>query len=157
MTSRELINNSKVQSEIDFAGEAVQLLRDWSAQVRDLPQLLSTDPRKRAAGALVRWYEEASEDEAYSADPPIEGLDALIDELAEAAVPMDTHAELAQARWAVRVAEELVRLRSSLVESGDGARETADATNRLELAIEGARRQMGSSGGLASASGESSS
>jgi hypothetical protein len=95
----------------------------------------------------------ASEDEAYSADPPIEGLDALIDELAEAAVPIDMHAELARARWAVRVAEELVRWRRSLVESGDGSRETADATNRLELAIEGARRQVGS--GLADASGAS--
>lgn len=127
------------------------MLRDWSAQVSELPQLLNTDERKRAAGALVRWYERASEDEEYSADPPIEGLDALIDELAEAAVPIDAHIELAQAQWAVRVAEELVRWRSSLVESGDGTREMADATNRLELAVEVARRQIGDGGGLANA------
>jgi hypothetical protein len=57
MPSRELITNSQAQSEIDFAGEAAQLLRDWSAQVSELPQLLSTDLRKRAVGALVRWYE----------------------------------------------------------------------------------------------------
>jgi hypothetical protein len=155
MTSGELINNGQAQSEIDFDGEAARLLRDWSALVRSLPQLLSTDDRKRAVGALVSWYAEVSEDEAYSADPPIEGLDALIDELAEAAVPMYTHAELAQVRWAVRVAEELVRWRSSLVESGEGTRETADATNRLELAIEGARRQVGLSESLANASEES--
>ncbi len=142
MTSSELTNNQP-QSEIDFADEAARLLRDWSALVRRLPQLVSTDDRKRAIAALVSWYADASEDEAYSADPPIEGLDALIDELAEAAVPVDIHAELAQARWAVRVAEELVRWRSSLYESGEGTRETADATNRLELAIEGACRQVG--------------
>jgi hypothetical protein len=154
MTS-ELINNSQPQPEIDFAGEAVRLLRDWSASVRDLPELLSTEDRNQAARVLVRWYVDVFEDEAYSADPPIEGLDALIDELAEAAVPIDTHAELAQVRWAVRVAEELVRWRSSLVESGEGARDTADATNRLELAIEGARHQVGWSQNIAIASEES--
>jgi hypothetical protein len=154
MTS-ELINNSQPQPEIDFAGEAVRLLRDWSVPVRDLPQLLSTEDRNQAARVLVRWYVDVFEDEAYSADPPIEGLDALIDELAEAAVPVDTHAELAQVRWAVRVAEELVRWRSSVVESGEGTRERADATNRLELAIEGALRQVAWSQNLAIASEES--
>jgi hypothetical protein len=143
MTSRELVNDSQVQPEIDFAGEAAQLLRDWNALVQSLPQLISRDGRKRAIGSLVRWYERASQDDAYSADPPIEGLDALIDELAEAAVPVEIHAGLAQARWAVWVAEELVRLRRSFVGSGDGTRETADAASRLELAIEGARRQVG--------------
>jgi hypothetical protein len=143
MTCNELINDSQPQSEIDFVGEAARLLRDWSALVRRLPQLLSVDDRKRAVAALVRWYADVCEDDAYSVHPPIEGLDALVDELAEAAVPVQIHAELAQARWAVRVAEELVRWRSSLYESGEGTRETADATNRLELAIEGARRQVG--------------
>jgi hypothetical protein len=155
MTSSELINNIRPQSEIDFAGEAARLLRDWSALVRRLPELLSTDDRKRAVGALVSWYVDVSEDEACSADPPIEGLDALIDELAEAAVSVEIHAEIAQARWAVRVAEELVRWRSSLCESGEGTRETADATSRLELAIEGARRQVGWNDNPATASEES--
>ncbi len=155
MVSSELINNNQPQSEIDFAGEAARLLRDWSALVRRLPQLISTDDRKQAVGTLVSWYADVSEDEANSADPPLEGLDALIDELAEAAVPVEIHAELAQARWAVRVAEELVRWRSSLYESGEGTRETADATNRLELAIEGARRQLGWNESPADASEES--
>jgi hypothetical protein len=155
MTSSELIHNNQPQSEIDFAAEAASLLRDWSALVRRLPQLLGTIDRKRAVGALVSWYADVSEDDAYSADPPIEGLDVLIDELAEAAVPIEIHAELAQARWAVRVAEELVRWRSSLVESGEGTRETADATSRLELAIEGTRRQVGWNESPADASEES--
>jgi hypothetical protein len=143
MTSNEIIHHNQSQHDIDFAREAARLLGDWSALVQSLPQLISTHVRKRGVSALVEWYERASEEEEYSADPPIEGLDALIDELVEAAVPVEIHAELARARWAVRVAEELVRWRRSLVECGDGTCETADATSRLELAIEGARRQLG--------------
>jgi len=118
------------------------LLRRWAFLVRKIPELLDKDDRKRAVPSLVLWYEQVSEDEGYSVDPPIEGLDVLIDELAEAAVPIETHVELAQARWAIRVAEELVRWRRCRGRSGEDSRATADTTDRLELAIEGACRQM---------------
>lgn len=142
MTNSDLIDDDISPSEIDFAREASRLLRAWIPLVRKLPELVNKDDRKRVVPALVLWYTHAAEEEEYSADTPVEGLDALIDELAEAVVPIDAHAELAQARWAIRVAEELVRWRRCLRRSGEGSREMADVTDRLELAIDGARRQM---------------
>ena len=141
MTNRELID-SQSPSEIDVDDEAVTFLRDWFPLVRVLPQVLITDERNRAVCVLVAWYERVYEQEEYSGQPPLEGLDALVDELTHVIVPPDVHAELARARWAIGVAEELVRWRSCFRRSGEGSPPTGPATDRLELAIEGGRRQL---------------
>jgi hypothetical protein len=142
MTSDNLIDTDRLPPEIDFAADAANLLRSWQQLVRALLELIGTDDRKCALWGIVSWYERVFECESYAAEPPIEGLDILIDELVHVNVSFEMHAELARARWAIRVAEELVKWRSCLRTSGAGPPSTGPATDRLELAIEGARRQI---------------
>jgi hypothetical protein len=82
------------------------------------------------------------EHEDYALDPPIEGLDTLIDELPSVSVPYNVHVELARGRWAIRVAEELVKWRQCLRTAGTGSLPTGPETTRLEFSIEAARRQI---------------
>jgi len=142
MTSSDLIVDSGSVPEIDVADMATRLLRDWCKYVRRLPQLMSTVERKRAVRDLVVWYEQVYEQKEFAIDAPIQGLDALVDELSHVAVPLDVHAALARGRWAIRVAEELVKWWSCLHIYGECTPPTGRATDRLELAIEGARRQL---------------
>lgn len=142
MSIDDITNRQPHTYEIDVGADAVELLRSWHGLVHRLPHLIDIEERRRTTWGLVAWYERVFDDDDYAVDPPIEGLDVLIDELALASVPHDVHAELAQARWAIRVAEELVKWRDCLRRAGLGTSPTGPATDRLELAIEEARRHM---------------
>ena len=71
--------------------------------------------------------------------PPSRVSFALVEELALAAQPIDSLRALADARWAIRVGEELVSWRQCC-SFGQGSSPLGSATNRLELALEEARR-----------------
>lgn len=74
-------------------------------------ELASTPPRATRLRELASWYGRVVERPSTSEPPPLEGLDALADELTTA-TDQQRLMRLAAARWAVRLAEELVRLRS---------------------------------------------
>jgi hypothetical protein len=137
----EDLNNCAGSDEIDPETEAVSNLRTWHPIVRALPHLISGENRDGPIRELVAWNERVIGDENCGDDPPIEGLDVLVDELALVTVPLDVHAELARARWAVRVAEELVQWRRCLRTEGQGTAALAQATGRLERVVEEARQQ----------------
>lgn len=141
MVAGHLNDGSAVPGEIDVDRDASMLLCAWRPLVGRLP-LLIVDGREDAVVALVDWYEHLSQEEGCDADPPLEGLDALIDHLASAPVDQDVWAELAKARWAVRVAEELARWRRVMSSAGPGSGPLGPATDRLEAAMEEARRQL---------------
>jgi hypothetical protein len=141
MSIDDLTNPQPRPTDADYNADAVSSLRTWHVLVRKLPDLISVEEREPPVRGLVAWYEHVFGYEDYAEDPPIEGIDALIDELAVPAVPYDVHAELARARWAIRVAEELVRWRLCLDSAGPGSPATALATDRLALALQEARRQ----------------
>lgn len=138
----EDLNNCAGSDEIDPEVEAVSSLRSWHHIVRALPHLVSADGRDGPIRELVAWNERIIADEKCGDGPPIEGLDVLVDDLALVTVPLDVHAELARARWAIRVAEELVQWRRCLRTEGPGSAALARATGRLEDVIEEARQQM---------------
>ena len=132
--------NSRPESlHVDIDTDAISFLRAWLPLVRELPHLIR---RQERVWDLLAWYEHVVEHEDYEADPPVEGLDALIDELAVPCVPYDVHAELARARWAIRVAEELVRWRHFLHSAGPDSPHTTLAIDRLDLATQEARGQI---------------
>jgi hypothetical protein len=128
--------------EIDIAAEANEALRTWHRQVREALVILDTPQYSDAIRGLVAWYERVFFDAEFVEPPPIEGLDAVVDELARAAQPLDSLRALAHARWAIRVGEELVSWRQCLRSFGLGSSPLGSATNRLELALEQARRQL---------------
>jgi hypothetical protein len=145
MSTEELTTYSKQQqrtTERDIDEEAAALLGSWFPIVGAMPQLIGAKQHEGAVRELVAWYEHVFSAGGYCADPPLEGLDALVDELVHVSVPPNDHAELANGRWAVRVAEELVVLRRRLRDDGSEAVPTGPATDRLELAIAGARRHI---------------
>ena len=141
MTVEDLHNDAS-PDEIDPEAEAVSSLRAWYHVVLALPHLTSADGRAEPMRDLVAWYVRVVEDENFADGPPIEALDAFIDELALVSVPFDVHAELARARWAIRVAEELVQWRGCLRTDGQGSSALAEATTRLEQVVEKAASQM---------------
>jgi hypothetical protein len=147
--AEELTTLSKQQhtTEIDIDKEATVLLGRGLPIVRAMPRLIGAKQHEVAVRALIAWYEHVSSDDDYCADPPIEGLDALVDELVHVSVPPNDHAELANGRLAVRVAEELVLWRRCLRDDGPESVPTGPATDRLELAIAGARRHIAGLGG----------
>lgn len=147
MSSEQLTThiNEHQSTEIDIDEEATVLLSRWLPIVGALPHLIGAKERETVLRALVAWYERVLATEDYDADPPIEGLDALVDELATVAVAPNDHAELAKGRWAIRVAEELVAWRRCLRDDGAESVPTGPATDRLELAIVGAQRHIASS------------
>jgi hypothetical protein len=143
VTCNDLIDDDEYAlSKGELPDEATILLRGWFPLVRILPSLILQEDRSDATWGLVVWYERVFEDAEYASGPPIEGLDALIDELAHFVVASDVHLSLARARWAIRVAEELVRWRSCADRTGDDPVRVSRARDRLELAMEGARRQL---------------
>ena len=141
MTIKGLHNNAS-HDEIDPEGDAVSNLRAWHHVVHALPHLVGADGRDGPIRELCAWYERVIQDENCVDDPPIKGLDILIDELALVSVPFDVHAELARARWAMRVAEKVVQWRRCLRTDGQESLALAEATTRLEQVIEEAASQM---------------
>jgi hypothetical protein len=132
-----------VEIDIDIDEEASDLLRCWLPFVRALPQLIGAEQHEAAVRELVAWYQHVSAASDYCGDPPIEGLDALVDELVHVSVPPDEHTELAKGRWAISVAEELASWRRYLRDDDEAdLLPTRQATDRLELAIAGARRNI---------------
>lgn len=116
--------------------DPISKLRAWQHLIRALPHLVSAEPRKETMRALMAWYERVVENNDETGDPPIEGLDALTDELTLVSVPHNVLVQVARARWAVRVAEELVQWRRCLSTEGPGSAPIAQATGRLEGTIE---------------------
>jgi hypothetical protein len=155
MSSEQLTTPIDSQhTEIDIDNEATVLLSRWLPLVGAMPELLGAKHHEAAVRELVAWYERVFQVDGYCADPPIEGLDAIVDELVHVSIPPNDHAELANGRWAVRVAEELVSWRR-LRDDGPESVPTGPATDRLELAIVGARRHIArleDSGSMSSAS-----
>jgi hypothetical protein len=139
MSIDDIADQEQRIDEIDLDAEAARLLRAWHDLVIGVPHLITTEERRRSTWGLVAWYERVFERDDFDLDPPIEGLDTLIDELALVSVPQTAHADLARARWAIRVAEELVRWRHCLRTAGPGSSRTGPASDRLELAIGEAR------------------
>jgi hypothetical protein len=140
MSTEDRTSTNRISDRPDLEAAASIELRAWHHVVRALPHLVSAEERKTPVRGLVAWYERVVECDDYSAEPPIEGLDALIDELAWVVVPLNVHAELARARWAVRVAEEVVQWRRLQADAGTSTRRCA--ADRLQRAIEEARNQM---------------
>ena len=128
--------------EIDIAADAADALRVWLRQVREALVILDTPKYSDAIRGLVAWYERVFFDAEFVESPPVEGLDAVVDELALAAQPIGLLRGIADARWAIRVGEELVNWRQCLLSFGPGSSPLGSATNRLELALEEARRQL---------------
>ena len=141
MTIEELDNHAS-PNEIDPEAEALAHLLVWEHVVFALPHLITKQDSEGPIRELVGWYDRVVKNGTFVDEPPIEGLDILIDELALVSMPFDVHAELARARWAIRVAEELVQWRTCLSTAGQGSPGLADATNRLERVVEDARNQM---------------
>ncbi len=84
-----------------------------------LRTMFEEEASKRAALDLVDWYDHVISDSTFAQGPPEEGLDVLVDTLASASLPYDAMVRLSRARWAVRVAEELVVARSSLMDEAN--------------------------------------
>lgn len=97
--------------ELDIAADAAHALRVWLRQVREALVILDTPKYSDAIRGLVSWYERVFFDAEFVEPPPIAGLDAVVDELALAAQPIASLRALADARWAIRVGEELVSWR----------------------------------------------
>jgi hypothetical protein len=144
MSTEELTTYSKQQhaAEIDIDEEATVLLNRWLPIVAAMPRLIGARQHEAAVRELVGWYEHVFSADNYCADPPTEGLDALVDELVHVSVAPNDHAELANGRWAVRVAEELVLWRRCPRGDGPESVPTGPAIDRLVLAIAGARRHI---------------
>ena len=140
--SIEEVNKEPRPYEVDPEVEATSKLRAWQHLVCALPHLISTDANSETVRELVAWYERVVENDDEAVDPPIEGLDALVDELTLVSVPHNVHVELARARWAIRVAEELVQWRRCLHTEGAGSFALAQAAGRLEGATEAGRTNI---------------
>lgn len=95
-------------------GEVVEqanaALGRWLPLVGVAPSLAQDGSRAEDLRRLVAWFERVLVDPGSTDAPPLLGLDALVDELTTATGP-DAFECFGEARWAVRVAEDLVRLR----------------------------------------------
>ncbi len=134
-----------------LAEAATTALRRWEPLVQEVPRLARSSDRAGSLRHLASWYARTVADGSFVEDPPLDGLDALIDELM-GVPPNGSFTTLAAARWAVLVCEELVRLRAAL--SVATPRDLAVvAVARLELALTAARRQLAERSTLVSAEG----
>ncbi len=137
-------NACRPAQEIDIAADTADALRGWHRQVREALALLDTPKHSEAVRGLVAWYERVFFVAAYAENPPVAGLDVVVDELSLARQPFDLLRALAQARWAIRVGEELVHWRQCLRSFGPDSLLLGPAKNRLEHALDKARRQLDS-------------
>jgi len=145
MSTEQLTTYSKQHqhaTQKDIAEEATGLLGRWLPVVEAMPQLIGGKQREAAVRELVAWYQRVFQAQDCCANPPIQGLDALVDELVHVSIPPNDHAKLASGRWAIRIAEELVLWRRCLRDNGPESVPTEPATDRLELAIADARRHI---------------
>jgi len=115
---------------------AMELFRQF---VRSLPLVAINDCQRDLRG-LVAWYERVCVDESYAARPPVGGMHALL--IAECERSASTAKGLVVARWAIRVAEEVVNLRSTLAWHQD-EEALSVAQGRLELALQTALERLG--------------
>ena len=129
------------ESESILEHEGAEALEAWRAEVLEIPRWAQGAGRSIALEELVRWYERICTELACADQAPLDGLDALTDELTEASSQNATE-RLARARWAVRVAEELAHWRACRIDGGAPARARV-ASSRLELALKGTRPQFG--------------
>jgi hypothetical protein len=134
--SIEEANKGTCPYEVDPEFEALSKLHAWQHLIWALPHLIGVDLRQEAMRELVAWYERVVQNDDEAGDPPLAGLDAMTDELTAVSVPHNVLVEIARARWAIRVAEELVQWRRCLRMEGPGSFPLARATGRLEDTIE---------------------
>lgn len=119
---------------------AMELLRHF---VRSIPFIAANDHRPPLLG-LVAWYERVCVDESYTGHPPVAGMNALFD--TECQRSAATAKRLVAAKWAIRVAEEIVNLRSTMKGHADeGALAMAQA--RLDGALQTALERLGTTAG----------
>src|SRR5579871_4324675 len=86
---------------------AVEALRGWRSHVLGL----TFEPDKW--DGLVTWYWRLLTDPDYGEPAPVDELDRIADRLANPSTSHELFCRLADARWVLRVAEELARWRSS--------------------------------------------
>lgn len=116
---------SMKQYPTPLVAEVTQNLRTWRPRVRAM--VTRAQPERRPAlDELTDWFELVSGDDEFDEPAPLAGVDALVDELSHC-LEDDHFDELSKARWAVRVAEDLVRVRAS------ASRQVPPATLRIEL------------------------
>jgi hypothetical protein len=125
-------------TEAEVVEEAMALLGAWRRYLIAASHWAGDTSRAQGLATLDHWYEQVYADPTWAGTAPVEGIDALADELAGAASD-GARDDLAHARWAVRVAEELVHWRR--VTAADRSLAPGRiAVSRLELALRGARR-----------------
>jgi hypothetical protein len=115
-------STTEVEAAVALGAEGT--IQGWRPLVAGLSQWAQRSARRAPLEDLTRWYERASGDSSFAEDPPLEGLDALTDELTEPRI-YDGLWYMAGARWAIRVCEELVHWRA--------VRADKDARPRFEL------------------------
>ncbi len=119
----------------ELAAAALDL---WLPIVGVLPSIARDKGRVTDLRHLVVWYEVVGNGSGSVEPPPLEGLDALVFELMAARSANELE-QLRCARWAVRVAEDLVRLRRIQDRSMSPAGSEV-VISRLELSLSAARR-----------------
>ena len=144
MSSDELMTQYNAPHGVEFEidQEATVVLGRCLALVGALPQLVGAQQHEAVVRELVTWYERVLADDEYRAEPPTQGLDALVDELVHVSIPPSDYAELAKGRSAIRVAEELVSWRRSLRDHDADSVPIQCVTDRLEQAVIEARNHL---------------
>jgi hypothetical protein len=132
-------STTEVEAAVALGAEGT--IQGWRPLVAGLSQWAQRSARRAPLEDLTRRYERASGDSSFAEDPPLEGLDALTDELTEPRI-YDGLWYMAGARWAIRVCEELVHWRAVRADK-DAPATVRVAINRLELALTAARRHLG--------------
>jgi len=119
---------------------ALASIQRWRRIVIPLPLTAQSEDQETKLRGLVAWYERVCGDDRYSSAAPVEGIEALL-AIALGSTLHDLFVSMA--REAIRVAEELVRYRQLMRDSGRAdprSREIARA--RLELSISTARERF---------------
>jgi len=137
--------------EAELTLMAVSAMESWLPFVRGIPHSAHSPTHRHALENLVRWYQRVCDDTTYHEAPPVNGLDALVDEMISAP-PYETLRWLGLGRWAIRVAEELVLWRASLAIEGRPTK-VRFAADRLELALTTAIRHFNTEPPASSSSG----
>jgi hypothetical protein len=124
------------RSLLRLTDDATHSLRCWQRYVKRFGGLLEQE--SAAVAGLAEWYNSAANDPKFAQPAPQDGIDALVDALASASLPYDSLVGLSEARWAIRVAEELVATRARLrCEPFDPSTGT-----KLELLLREARQNL---------------
>lgn len=135
-----LESEQEVWAQDELAVNAEQAMRKWLPDVRCISQWAHSGRRRDALTSLVQWYESVCALEVYVDAAPLDGLDALVDELT-GAPPYEALRRLGLARWALLVSEKLVQWRADLVTNAAPA-EAKISRDHLELAFTTALRHF---------------